>query len=102
MTAGEPCRTSAVTSPTVTTTPDHAPIHAQTKLLRVMLYVRISEDPLLLERGIGRQLEDLRTLAAAHPDWQVLAELVDNDVTALTGKVRPAYDRLLELVEHRE
>ena len=54
---------------------------------RVALYQRISEDDLGLEKGIARQLEDGRTLAASR-GWVVVAELSDNDISALKGAYR--------------
>ncbi len=68
---------------------------------QVALYQRISEDDLGLEKGIARQLEDGRALAAAR-GWIVVAELSDNDISALKGAYRPDYDRLLGMVRRRE
>ena len=65
---------------------------------RAVIYARISEDPLHLEKGVTRQIEDAQALAAAR-GWEVVAEpFVDNNISALTGKHRPAYDQLMALV----
>ncbi len=45
--------------------------------------------------GVTRQLEDCRELAA-RLGWTVAEEYVDNDLSAFTGKRRPAYERMLE------
>lgn len=66
---------------------------------RAVIYARISEDPLHQERGVARQVEDCREMARVR-GWDVVAEpFVDNDISALTGKLRPAYRDLLALVE---
>jgi len=66
---------------------------------RAVIYARISQDPLHQERGVARQIEDARELARVR-GWDVVAEpFVDNDLSALNGKLRPAYRDLLTLVE---
>jgi site-specific DNA recombinase len=64
---------------------------------RAVIYGRISEDPLGLERGVGRQVADAEALAASR-GWEVVARFVDNDVSALRGAHRPGYRALLDAV----
>jgi DNA invertase Pin-like site-specific DNA recombinase len=63
----------------------------------VLLYARISEDD-GTEQGVDRQLEDGRALAATR-GWKVVAEFVDNDISALGGRRRPGYESLLDAVQ---
>lgn len=66
---------------------------------RAAIYARISEDPRHLEKGVARQVEDCRELARVR-GWQIVGEpYVDNDISALKGKTRPAYADLLALIE---
>ena len=66
---------------------------------RAVIYARISEDPLSTEKGVQRQLEDCRQLVAAR-GWELVAEpFVDNDVSAMSGRQRSAYDALMALVD---
>ena len=79
---------------------------------RVLIYCRISQDRkprpedegTRRERtgaglGVERQEEDCRVLAA-RLGWTVVAPaLVDNDVSAYSGKARPAYRELLAALE---
>ena len=57
---------------------------------RAGVYVRISSDVL----GVARQETDCRRLAEQR-GWPVLEVYVDNDVSAFSGKPRPAYRRML-------
>lgn len=59
------------------------------------VYVRISDDRVGAGLGVGRQEEDCRRVAAAR-GWQVHALYADNDVSAYSGKPRPAYRRMLD------
>jgi len=54
----------------------------------------ISSDQERLGLGVQRQLEDCRKLAAGR-GWTVAEEYTDNDVSAYSGKPRPAYARML-------
>jgi DNA invertase Pin-like site-specific DNA recombinase len=63
-------------------------------MLRTAVYARISSDD-GTALGVTRQVEDCRKLAA-DLGWQVVDEYVDNDLSAYTGKRRPAYQRMLE------
>lgn len=65
---------------------------------RAALYVRISSDPNGQRLGVTRQLADCRTKAACL-GWSVSGVYEDNDVSASTGKVRPAYQRMLRDLE---
>lgn len=64
---------------------------------RAAIYARISEDSTGQGAGVQRQLEDARALAAAR-GWRVVGEYADNNISALTGKVRPEYDALMGAV----
>lgn len=64
---------------------------------RVLLYARISEDDQGTAAGVTRQLEDGRALAASR-GWQVVAEYVDNDISAMSGRRRPGYEDLMAAV----
>ncbi|WP_439660602.1 recombinase family protein [Lentzea sp. HUAS TT2] len=67
----------------------------------VGIYARISEDPMLQEKGVTRQLEDGRALAQSR-GWTVLDEWVDNDLSALRGGPRPAYEALMKAASRGE
>lgn len=62
--------------------------------MRAGLYVRISRDIAGQGLGVSRQEEDCRATAKA-VGWEVAEVYVDNDVSATSGKVRPAYQRML-------
>ncbi|MEX2621150.1 MAG: recombinase family protein [Egibacteraceae bacterium] len=62
--------------------------------VRVALYARISKDDRHTEKGVTRQLEDGRKLAADR-GWIVAGEYVDNDRSAFNGKERAEWRRLL-------
>ena len=66
-------------------------------MVRAAIYARISSDD-GTALGVGRQVEDCRRLAA-ELGWEVADEYVDNDVSAYSGKRRPAYERLLADLE---
>ncbi len=61
---------------------------------RAGVYVRISSDVLGEGLGVARQETDCRRLAEQR-GWPVLEVYVDNDVSAFSGKPRPAYRRML-------
>lgn len=65
--------------------------------MRCAIYCRISEDRTGDALGVTRQLDDARRLIADR-GWTVVAEHVDNDLSALRGRHRPGYDALLEQV----
>lgn len=60
----------------------------------VAIYARISQDRSGEELGVRRQLEDCRA-EAQRRGWTVAEEYVDDDVSAYSGKKRPAYERML-------
>ena len=63
--------------------------------MRAGVYVRISSDPDQARAGVERQRQD----CVAHCEgrgWEVVGVYEDNDISAYSGKARPAYRRLLE------
>lgn len=58
------------------------------------IYARISSDPDDTRLGVERQLQDCRELAERE-GWTVAEEYIDNDISAYSGKRRPAYERML-------
>lgn len=65
---------------------------------RAAIYCRISQDRTGEGLGVQRQEQDCRALCERN-GWEVAAVLVDNDVSASSGKRRPAYEQLLALIE---
>lgn len=65
------------------------------KVVAAAVYARISSDVEGRGLGVARQLEDCRKLAGSR-GWVVAEEYVDNDVSAYSGKPRPAYARMVE------
>ncbi|MFE9865898.1 recombinase family protein [Streptomyces sp. NPDC005506] len=66
---------------------------------RVGIYLRISDDRLKDEKGVKRQEEDCRLLAA-RLGWRVIEVYIDNDVSATDRrKVRKDYRRMLGDIE---
>lgn len=63
--------------------------------MKAAIYARISDDREGDQLGVGRQLADCRDLAK-HRSWTVVDEYVDNDVSAYSRRVRPAYRRMLD------
>ncbi len=59
------------------------------------IYARISSDTEGTGKGVERQIEDCRRLATEF-GWPVHDEYVDNDISAYSGKRRPAYERMLD------
>jgi DNA invertase Pin-like site-specific DNA recombinase len=64
---------------------------------RAVLYARISLDKTGEQVGVTRQLYDMRALAEAR-DFEVVAEITENDVTASKDRRRPGYERVWQLV----
>ncbi len=62
------------------------------------VYVRISSDTTGEGLGVARQKADCLALAERN-GWPVAQVYVDNDVSAFSGKVRPAYASMLADVE---
>jgi DNA invertase Pin-like site-specific DNA recombinase len=69
--------------------------------LRAALYLRISRDGSGRSAGVERQEAVCRDLVSSL-GWEVGHVLTDNDVSAFTGRRRPAYERLLALIESGE
>lgn len=59
------------------------------------VYARISSDQDGTALGVKRQLADCRALAK-QLGWTVGEEYVDNDISAYSGRKRPAYEAMLE------
>ena len=64
-------------------------------MVRAAIYARISSDRDGTELGVGRQVEDCERLVARQ-GWEVDERYVDDDVSAYSGKPRPAYRRMLD------
>ena len=62
--------------------------------MRTGIYTRISEDREAEGLGIKRQLGDCETLAGGR-GWEIVERYSDNDISAYSGKRRPAYRRML-------
>jgi site-specific DNA recombinase len=62
---------------------------------RAAVYVRISKDKTGAGLGVARQQKDCRVLAD-RLGWTVAGVYEDNDLSAYSGKPRPAYLRMLE------
>lgn len=61
------------------------------------LYARISEDEVGQEKGVTRQLADLRDLSVRR-NGRVVGEWSDNDISAKNAAPRPDYDALIAAV----
>lgn len=62
-----------------------------------IIYCRISDDRAGTSAGVQRQETDCRALAAQR-GWDSIDVLVDNDLSAYSGRPRPAYKQLLEQI----
>lgn len=62
------------------------------------IYVRISQDIEDTGLGVARQKEDCEALAA-QKGWEVIDVYEDNDISATSGKPRPAYRRMTRDIE---
>jgi DNA invertase Pin-like site-specific DNA recombinase len=69
-----------------------------TVAVRAALYCRISQDGEGQGLGVARQEADCRHLAERR-GWEATEVYVDNDLSAYSGKTRPAYRRLLAEIE---
>ena len=69
-----------------------------TKTLRAAVYARISSDPNGTTLGVQRQEEECRALIERE-GWTIADVFIDNDVSAFSGKVRPAYREMLDAVD---
>lgn len=70
---------------------DETTAEARTK---AAIYCRISRDKTGESLGVTRQLEDCLELAKSL-GWEVAEVYTDNDISATTGKPRPAYRKML-------
>jgi site-specific DNA recombinase len=68
---------------------------------RVAVYLRQSQDRSGDGLGIDRQRQDVLRLVEAR-GWTVAAEFVDNDISALSRKPRPAFTNMMARVEAGE
>src|SRR4051812_1421815 len=69
---------------------------ADTRAVRAAIYLRISLDATGEGLGVERQGEDCRRIAAER-GWAVVAEYVDNSISASDRrKDRPGYNRLVD------
>ena len=62
--------------------------------MRAAIYTRISRDEAGEGLGVARQREDCDSLLRRR-GWTVVGEYCDNDLSAFTGRPRPAYQRLV-------
>ena len=62
---------------------------------RTIIYARISQDRTGAGLGVDRQFTECEEYAEQH-DLQVIDRLADNDISAYSGKRRPAYQELLD------
>lgn len=68
---------------------------------RAAIYTRISRDPSGQEAGVRRQEADCRQLAESR-GWEVGRIFADNNRSATSGKVRPAWNALLDTIDSGE
>lgn len=68
---------------------------------RVVIYCRISDDREGKRWGVDRQEKACRDRAARN-GWEVVEVLVENDISAYSGKLRPKYQRLLAMLASGE
>lgn len=62
------------------------------------IYARISRDDDGTALGVHRQLDDC-TAEAERRGWPITRQFIDNDVSATSGKTRPAFTELLDAIE---
>ncbi|WP_427018613.1 recombinase family protein [Pseudarthrobacter sp. P1] len=70
----------------------------QDKQFPAAIYCRISSDREGAGLGVQRQEQDCRELAASL-GWQVTRVYTDNDISAYSGKRRPAYREMLDAMQ---
>jgi site-specific DNA recombinase len=66
--------------------------------LRSVIYARQSLDRSGEGAAVDRQIADCRALASDR-GWDVVDVVIDNDVSASSAKVRPGYQRVLQMVD---
>lgn len=69
--------------------------------MRAFVYCRISDDREGAGLGVERQLDDCKALAE-QLGWTIVREFTDNDISAYSGKRRPAYTEMLEALGRGE
>src|SRR4051794_12379176 len=69
---------------------------------RCAIYARISRDKTGAGLSVDRQVKDCRELAEQHGWALIEPPFTDNDLSAYSGKPRPAYRRLLAAIERGE
>lgn len=62
---------------------------------RAATYCRISDDRRGESLGVQRQRQDCAALVAGR-GWDIVATFTDNDISAYSGRIRPAYVQLLD------
>lgn len=72
--------------------------YADLMTTRAAIYCRISKDREGAGLGVQRQEQDCREVAQ-RLGWEVAYVLVDNDISAYSGKLRPKYRELLEVMK---
>lgn len=72
----------------------------EVNLRRAAIYARISSDPEHNELGVTRQRADCLALCERE-QFEVVEVLTDDDRSAYSGKRRPGYERLRELLRDR-
>ncbi|MFJ9538758.1 recombinase family protein [Streptomyces sp. NPDC101225] len=68
---------------------------------RAVIYCRISDDREGRREGVDRQEKACRQ-RAARLGWNVVEVLIDNDISAYSGKRRPQYERMLDMLRSGE
>jgi DNA invertase Pin-like site-specific DNA recombinase len=63
-----------------------------------VIYLRQSQDRTGEELGVSRQREDARKMAELR-GWHVVAEHVDNDISAAGKRIRPGFEAVLTAVQ---
>jgi site-specific DNA recombinase len=69
--------------------------------MRAVVYARISRDPTGTELGVQRQIADCEALAD-QIGAEVVAQFVDDDRSAYSGKPRPEFDAMREVISGGE
>lgn len=69
--------------------------------MRAAIYCRISLDRTGEELGVTRQLDDCNSLISTL-GWTLVETYVDNDISASSGKPRPAYRQMLRAIQSGE
>lgn len=69
--------------------------------MRAAVYTRISRDEAGDGLGIERQEQDCRR-PCDQRGWSVATHLSDNDFSASTGRLRPAYQRLTSAIRNKQ